>query len=61
MKVSELIKLLRKKSCYIVRHGKKHDIWYSPCTKREFPVPRHKAKEFANGTAMNIKKDAEIE
>jgi hypothetical protein len=34
----ELLALLRKAGCTFVRHGK-HDIWYSPISKRHFPVP----------------------
>lgn len=32
--------LLRKAGCVLVRQGKgSHEIWYSPITKRNFPVP----------------------
>lgn len=29
MKTQELIKLLKKNNCYILRNGSRHDIWYS--------------------------------
>lgn len=58
MKVSELQKLLKKNGCYISRHGSNHDIWYSPITNKQFPVPRHPSKEIKTGTLNSIKKDA---
>ena len=45
MKYSELRRLLRKKGCMVVRQGANHEIWYSPKTKRMFPVARHDAAE----------------
>ncbi len=30
MKVSEMIRKIKKVGCYIVEHGKEHDKWYSP-------------------------------
>lgn len=59
MKTQELLKLLKKNGCYIHRNGKKHDIWYSEITNREFPVPRHKA-EIPTGTLNSILRDAGI-
>ena len=60
MKTQELIKLLKKNKCGILRHGSRHDIWYSDITKKQFPVPRHKT-EIPMGTLKNILKDAGIE
>jgi predicted RNA binding protein YcfA (HicA-like mRNA interferase family) len=57
MKMSELLRLFSKSNIHIVRHGKKHDIYYSPITGKEFPVPRHKA-EIKIGTLKNILADA---
>jgi len=35
-----LRELLRAAGCVLVRQGKgSHEIWYSPITKRNFPVP----------------------
>ncbi len=42
MKYSEIERKLRKAGCYCVKHRKKHDWWYSPITKKHFPIPRHK-------------------
>lgn len=58
MKTSEVIKLLKKHGCYILRHGKRHDIWYSPITGKEFPVDRHQSQDMAKGTYNGIRKDA---
>lgn len=57
MKTQELLKLLKKSKCHIVRNGSRHDIWYSEVTGKQFAVPRHKA-EIPNGTLNNILKDA---
>ena len=59
MKTGELLKKLRRYGCYIIRHGNRHDIWYSPATGKEFPAPRHKA-EVKTGTVKSIFKDAGI-
>ena len=45
MKITELERKLRKQGCYFVKHGKRHDLWFSPITNSHFPVPRHGAKE----------------
>lgn len=42
MKTSELLKILKKNGCYLIRHGKSHDIWFSPITNKQFSIPRHK-------------------
>lgn len=57
MKTQELLKLLKKSKCHIIRNGSRHDIWYSEVTGKQFAVPRHKA-EIPNGTLNNILKDA---
>ncbi len=58
MKVSEMIKALKKIGCYKTKDGSRHDEWYSPVTGKKFRVPRHPAKELATGTADRIRKDA---
>jgi predicted RNA binding protein YcfA (HicA-like mRNA interferase family) len=60
MKGTELLKILKKHDCYLLRHGTRHDIWYSPITNQQFPVPRHK-DDIKTGTAKSILKDAGIE
>ena len=61
MKVSELVKILKRNKCYLLRHGKNHDIWCSRITGKQFPVPRHPAQDVPKGTFENIKKDAGFE
>ncbi len=58
LKISELIKLLKKNHCYLVEHGKEHDKWHSRLTGKDFRVPRHPGKELKKGTADRILKDA---
>ena len=60
MKTSELIRILKAAGCYVIRHGGKHDIWYSPITQKKIPLGRHGNKEVAKGTAESILKDAGI-
>lgn len=57
MKTQELLKMLKKGNCELLRNGKRHDIWYSKTTGKQFAVPRHKA-EVPVGTLDNILKDA---
>ena len=57
MKTNELLKLLKKNGCFLIRHGSNHDIWYSSVTGKQFAVPRHK-KEIKTGTAIAILRDA---
>ena len=60
MKVSELVKLLKRNHCYLLEHGANHDIWYSNLTGKKFTVPRHKSKELSTKTADTILKTAGI-
>ncbi len=60
MKINELIRLLKENGCYFVREGKRHEIWVSPLTGLEFPVPRHGSQELPTGTKNGILKDAGI-
>ena len=60
MKTSELKRLLKKNGCYRCRSGANHDIWYSPRTNKEFPIPRHDAHEVRTGTLKAILKDAGV-
>lgn len=58
MKSSELKKILVGKGCSFVRHGKRHDLWFSPITGLTFSVPRHESQEIPAGTLSSIKKAA---
>ncbi len=60
MKVSELVRLLTKAGCYVLRQGANHEIWYSPITNQTFPVSRHGSQEMKDGTLKSIKKMAGI-
>ena len=60
MKTSELVKILKKSSCYFVEHGKEHDKWHSDITGKDFRIPRHGSKEIPTGTANRILKDAGV-
>lgn len=42
MKKRELIKILSKEGCELLRHGANHDIYINPITGKREPVPRHK-------------------
>ena len=54
MKYSELVKILRKHKCRIIRHGANHDIWFSPLTQKQFEIPRHRSQEVKTGIANAI-------
>jgi len=51
-----LIRLLEQAGCRLVRTGKgSHQIWYSPVTRRNFPVP---TGIVSRHTANGVLKDA---
>lgn len=54
MKHSDLVRRLKKAGCYLKRHGAGHDIWHSPITGLDWPVPRHETKEIPPGTLRRI-------
>lgn len=60
MKISELIKILKKAGCYCDDFGGCHDSWYSPITKKHFYLPRHGAKEIGTGLLHTIYKQSGI-
>jgi len=41
LKRTELIKELIQNGCYLLRIGKRHDIFINPQSKRKAPIPRH--------------------
>lgn len=58
MRSSDLIKELKNAGCSFVRHGKgDHQIWFSPKTRKTFPVP-HPKQHIPIGTLRSIKKSA---
>ncbi len=60
MTYSELKRQLKKNGCYLLREGGNHEIWYSPITKKQFPVGRHNTEEVRRGTLQTIKDQAGI-
>lgn len=54
MTVNELTKKLRKAGCYLLRHGARHDIWYSPITGKQTPISRHGTEEVKPKTLRSI-------
>ena len=54
MKRKELIKHLRNKGCYLLRHGSRHDIYFNPKNGLKQPVPRY--SEIDDRLAKHIKK-----
>ena len=61
MTTAELIRLLKKNGCYLVRNGANHDIDQSPITGKLFSVGRHAKEEVRTGTLKGILKDAGIQ
>lgn len=58
MKVSELLKILKKDGWELYRNGKRHDIYRHPTKDGQIPIPRHGSQEVAKGTEQQILKDA---
>lgn len=42
MKRRDLIAILEKVGCILIRHGAKHDIYHNPDNGKTEPVPRHR-------------------
>jgi predicted RNA binding protein YcfA (HicA-like mRNA interferase family) len=42
MKRRDLIVLLERMGCVLIRHGAKHDIYHNPNNGKTEPVPRHR-------------------
>lgn len=61
MNAGELKRKLKKIGCYKHREGKRHEMWYSPITGKQFPVSRHDSQEVAAGTLRSIKEDSGLE
>ncbi|MCL2140590.1 MAG: type II toxin-antitoxin system HicA family toxin [Dehalococcoidia bacterium] len=60
MKISELVRALKKKGCKLYEHGGNHDIWINPKTGAVSQVPRHTTKELGTGIVNSILKDLEL-
>jgi predicted RNA binding protein YcfA (HicA-like mRNA interferase family) len=55
MTQNELKKRLREIGCKKVLESKRHEIWYSPITGKQFPVGRHGTEDVPKGTLSAIK------
>ena len=60
MKYSEVERKLKTLGCYHVRDGKKHPIWFSPVTNKEFDLSHHRSEEVKPGTLKSISKDSGV-
>ncbi|KFC19375.1 type II toxin-antitoxin system HicA family toxin [Chryseobacterium sp. FH1] len=58
MKISELLKVLKKDSWYLHKNGSRHDLYRHPTKPGQIAVPRHSSQEIAKGTEQQILKDA---
>jgi mRNA interferase HicA len=54
-----LIQLLELEGCYLLRHGKKHDLYVNPKNGLRQPVPRH--SEVKDSLVRIILRDLGIE
>lgn len=56
MKYNNLYAELISAGCYIIRNGANHNIWFSPITEKQWPIPRHGSHEVPRGTEQKIRK-----
>ncbi len=56
MKKSELVKILKKSGCILVREGSNHEIWRNPITGAEDIVSRSKKEVPTFVASRTIKK-----
>jgi mRNA interferase HicA len=54
MKRRDLVRILEQEGCTLLRHGKKHDIYWHPLSGKRQPVPRH--SEVDEHLARHIKR-----
>lgn len=60
MKYSELEKALKRAGCYLLKNGKRHPIWFSPKTNKQFATSYHKSEEVKKGTLKSISIDSGV-
>lgn len=58
MKVSEMVKILKKDGWYIKREGSKHTVYIHTTKDGSVIVPRHPSAELKKGTEQSILKQA---
>ena len=56
MKTSEFKRYIKKRGCYLKRHGANHDAWINPKTGDVAYIPRHTTKDLGTGIADDILK-----
>lgn len=54
MTYNELYRKLRKAKCFLLRHGRRHDIWKNSRNGKTTQVPRHGTGEVPIGTLKTI-------
>ena len=57
MKISEMVRYVKKHGCKLLYHGTRHDVWINPKTGGRTEIPRHRSKELPTGTANQILED----
>lgn len=58
MKANQAVKILKKDGWYLLRHGKKHDLYVHPTKEGSVIIPRHPTTELRKGTELSILKSA---
>jgi predicted RNA binding protein YcfA (HicA-like mRNA interferase family) len=61
MKISELIRLISRNGCFLLKHKSRHDLWINSNTGETFLIPRHQSEEVPKGLERAAKKWAGIE
>ncbi len=54
MTYNELYRKLGKENCFLLRHGRRHDIWQNSSNGKITQVPRHGTGEVPTGTLKSI-------
>jgi predicted RNA binding protein YcfA (HicA-like mRNA interferase family) len=49
MKISELIRLISRNGCFLLKHKSRHDLWINSNTGETFLIPRHQSEEVPKG------------
>ena len=60
MNYNELKKKLKKYNCYLVAEKTNHEWWYSPISKKHFPIQRHGRMEIGEKLLSKISKESGI-
>jgi hypothetical protein len=52
MKRTDLVRVIKRKRCILIRHGANHDWYQNPGSKASQPIPRH--REIKESLARHI-------